>query len=105
MASVMARDSHLIEFLDMLAAERGASPNTIEAYGSDLDGFLEYLSEAGVGPLAATARHIQCYIATMANAGQASTSRSPITSGRDGCQLGLLSLSIKRARTPSLKSG
>ncbi|HVX36450.1 MAG TPA: site-specific tyrosine recombinase XerD [Hyphomicrobium sp.] len=76
MASVMARDSHLIEFLDMLAAERGASPNTIEAYGSDLDGFLEYLSEAGVGPLAATARHIQCYIATMANAGQASTSRS-----------------------------
>lgn len=76
MASVPERDSHLIEFLDMLAAERGASPNTIEAYGSDLDGFLEYLSEAGVGPLAAATRHIQGYVAMMANAGQAPTSRS-----------------------------
>jgi integrase/recombinase XerD len=76
MASVMARGDHLIEFLDMLAAERGASPNTIEAYSRDLDGFLQYLSEAGSGPLATTTRHIQGYIAMMANAGQAPTSRS-----------------------------
>ena len=76
MASVMARGDHVIEFLDMLAAERGASPNTIEAYGSDLDGFLQYLSEAGGGPLTTTTRHIQGYIAMIANAGQAPTSRS-----------------------------
>lgn len=76
MASTMARDSYLIAFLDMLAAERGAASNTIEAYGSDLDGFLQYLTEAGVTPLAAATQHIQGYIAMMANAGQASTSRS-----------------------------
>lgn len=76
MASAPANDSHLAAFLDMLAAERGASSNTIEAYGGDLEGFLQYLSDAGVGPLAAGSQNIQGYIATMANAGQASTSRS-----------------------------
>ncbi|HEY8194356.1 MAG TPA: site-specific tyrosine recombinase XerD [Hyphomicrobium sp.] len=69
-------DNHVAEFLDMLAAERGASQNTIEAYGSDLDGFLHYLSERGVAALDANANHIQAYIALLANAGQATTSRA-----------------------------
>jgi integrase/recombinase XerD len=76
MASQPMRDSHIRDFLDMLAAERGASPNTIEAYASDLDGFLHHLSEANVGPLTATTQTIQGYIAVMADAGQAPTSRS-----------------------------
>ncbi len=76
MTPVVSHDSHVAEFLDMLAAERGASQNTIEAYGSDLDGFLHYLSERGVPALDASANHIQAYIALLANAGQAPTSRA-----------------------------
>jgi len=76
MASASAQDSHLVAFLDMLTAERGASPNTIEAYRGDLEGFLDYLSDGSVAPLAAGTQNIQGYIAAMANAGQAPTSRS-----------------------------
>ena len=76
MASASAQDSHLVAFLDMLTAERGASPNTIEAYRGDLEGFLDYLSDGSVAPLAAGTQNIQEYIAAMANAGQAPTSRS-----------------------------
>jgi len=76
MASASAQDSHLAAFLDMLTAERGASPNTIEAYTADLEGFLDYLSDGSVAPLAAGTQNIQGYIAAMANAGQAPTSRS-----------------------------
>jgi integrase/recombinase XerD len=76
MASASAQDSHLAAFLDMLTAERGASPNTIDAYRGDLEGFLDYLSDGSVAPLAAGTQNIQGYIAAMANAGQAPTSRS-----------------------------
>ena len=76
MAAILTRESHVGEFLDMLTAERGASSNTIEAYESDLDGFLQYLSEVGVAPLGAMTAHVQGYIALMAEAGQAPTSRS-----------------------------
>jgi integrase/recombinase XerD len=76
MASASAQDGHLAAFLDMLTAERGASPNTIEAYRGDLEGFLDYLSDGSVAPLAAGTQNIQSYIAAMANAGQAPTSRS-----------------------------
>src|SRR5262245_57309868 len=38
-------DERLIErFLDMIAAERGASPNTLAAYGKDLADYTEHLS-------------------------------------------------------------
>ncbi|CEJ83240.1 site-specific tyrosine recombinase [Hyphomicrobium sp. GJ21] len=76
MASASAQNSHLAAFLDMLTAERGASPNTIDAYRGDLEGFLDYLSDGSVAPLAAGTQNIQGYIAAMANAGQAPTSRS-----------------------------
>ncbi|MBN9354424.1 MAG: site-specific tyrosine recombinase XerD [Hyphomicrobium denitrificans] len=76
MASASAQDSHLAAFLDMLTAERGASPNTIDAYRGDLEGFLDFLSDGSVAPLAAGTQNIQGYIAAMANAGQAPTSRS-----------------------------
>lgn len=76
MASASAQDSHLAAFLDMLTAERGASPNTIDAYRGDLEGFLDYLSDGSVAPLVAGTQNIQGYIAAMANAGQAPTSRS-----------------------------
>jgi len=76
MASVVAHGSHVTDFLDMLAAERGASQNTLDAYASDLAGFLQHLSELGVSSRAAEPRHIQSFIAVLANAGQAATSRA-----------------------------
>ena len=58
MTSVAKCDSHVADFLDMLAAERGASQNTIDAYTSDLDGFTSFLDERGVAaPEAVRERH------------------------------------------------
>lgn len=37
------------DYLDMLAAERGASGNTLAAYRRDLDDYLGYLGRAGIG--------------------------------------------------------
>jgi integrase/recombinase XerD len=37
------------DYLDMLAAERGASGNTLAAYRRDLDDYLAYLARAGIG--------------------------------------------------------
>ncbi|MES1147667.1 MAG: site-specific integrase, partial [Bradyrhizobium guangdongense] len=34
-------------FLDMLAAEQGAGPNTLDAYRRDLTDFSEFLGHAG----------------------------------------------------------
>ena len=36
------------EYLDYLSVERGSSPNTVEAYGRDLDRYLAYLAWDGV---------------------------------------------------------
>lgn len=36
------------EYLASLAIERGASPNTVESYERDLEGYLAYLSDKGV---------------------------------------------------------
>jgi integrase/recombinase XerD len=76
MASVAAHDRHVTEFLDMLGAERGASQNTLDAYASDLAGFLQHLSELGVSSRAAKPQHIQSFIAGLADAGQAAASRA-----------------------------
>ena len=37
-------------FLDMLAAERGAAANTLDAYRRDLDDYLAFPDEAGGQP-------------------------------------------------------
>ena len=41
------RGGLVVEFLDALAAERGASANTIEAYRRDLSDFVVYLKVRG----------------------------------------------------------
>jgi integrase/recombinase XerD len=76
MTSVFASDNHVAAFLDMLAAERGAAQNTLDAYTSDLDGFLSFLVEHRVAAPDVTSKDIQSYLALMANEGQAPTSRS-----------------------------
>ncbi len=68
-----ARDGALQEaFLEMLAAERGASANTLSAYRRDLEDFRER-----AGRLAdATAADVRLYLAGMAGRGLAATSQA-----------------------------
>jgi len=52
-------------FLDMLAAERGAAANTLQAYRRDLDDYFAFLAEAKVGPLAVGAATIRAFMASL----------------------------------------
>jgi integrase/recombinase XerD len=76
MPSVVPAKSYVADFLDMLVAERGAAKNTIDAYASDLDGYVGFLAERAVQPLQAAPKDIQAYLALLANTGQAPASRS-----------------------------
>ncbi len=57
----------LNSFLDMLAAERGAARNTLEAYERDVSDYLEFLG--GTAPDAATAQDIRGWLADLAARG------------------------------------
>jgi integrase/recombinase XerD len=52
-------------FLDMLAAERGAAANTLQAYRRDLDDYFAFLAETKVDPLAAGAATIRAFMASL----------------------------------------
>jgi integrase/recombinase XerD len=65
----MSGARHAGLFLDMLAAERGASRNTLEAYRRDLDDYLAYLHEAGSRPDAAAAATIRGFMASLEERG------------------------------------
>ena len=56
-------------FLDMIAAERGAALNTLEAYRRDLRDYCAFLSAAGSGPLAADADTVRSYLREIGNRG------------------------------------
>jgi integrase/recombinase XerD len=56
-------------FLDMLAAERGAGRNTLEAYTRDLDDLADHLAQAGKTIAAATTADLRAYLATLTRRG------------------------------------
>ncbi len=56
-------------FLDMLAAERGAGNNTLEAYARDLDDLGDHLASAGTTIAAATTGDLRNYLAALAKRG------------------------------------
>ncbi|MBV8836184.1 MAG: site-specific tyrosine recombinase XerD [Alphaproteobacteria bacterium] len=63
-------DGSLIElYLEMLAAERGAAANTLEAYRRDLEDFSEKLSEYGRAIASAEGDEIRRYLATLSDRG------------------------------------
>lgn len=65
----MADDRYLIEaFLEMMAAERGAALNTLEAYRRDLADFQAFASRRG-GLEAADTEIIRAYLARLEDAG------------------------------------
>jgi integrase/recombinase XerD len=68
-------DQALIElFLDMLAAERGASANTLEAYRRDLSDFSADLARAGVSIAKATSGDLRDHLARAGKRGLAPAS-------------------------------
>ena len=71
MPSKMARsgERHIGLFLDMLAAERGARPNTLAAYRSDLDDFSDYAASNGTSLSDATSDDIRGYLSDLARRG------------------------------------
>jgi integrase/recombinase XerD len=56
-------------FLDMLAAERGAAPNTLAAYRRDLADFASYLADAGATVKSATTEDVRRYLGALARRG------------------------------------
>lgn len=60
--------ARLSAFLDMLAAERGAARNTLEAYERDLDDYLEFVAGRG-GLEAVAADDIRAWLGELAERG------------------------------------
>jgi integrase/recombinase XerD len=68
-------DQSLIElFLDMLAAERGAGPNTLSAYGRDLADFSAYLAARGRPVARAATDDVRGYLGQLSRRGFAASS-------------------------------
>src|SRR5215813_12704954 len=61
-------------FLDMLAAEQGAGPNTLDAYRRDLTDFSEFLSRVGHGFSDAETQTLRDYLGDLDSRGFKSTS-------------------------------
>ncbi|MBY0296164.1 MAG: site-specific tyrosine recombinase XerD [Methylobacterium sp.] len=56
-------------YLDMLAAERGASANTLAAYRRDLDDYLAHLAAAGLDPASVAPPAVRAYLADLSERG------------------------------------
>lgn len=67
---------YLESFLEMLAAERGAAANTLQAYRRDLDDFLGFLDRQGRALTAAAPADIGAYLRSLSESGLAPTSRA-----------------------------
>jgi integrase/recombinase XerD len=76
MHSAADERQHLEAFLAMLAAERGAADNTLQAYRRDLDEFLAFLGTRGRSLRNAQATDIGAYLRARSEAGLAAASRA-----------------------------
>jgi integrase/recombinase XerD len=61
-------------FLDMLAAERGGAPNTLAAYGCDLDDFTAFLTGRKRTIATAATADLRAYLGELARRGLAASS-------------------------------
>ncbi len=69
-------DSLVDAFLEMLAAERGAAANTLEAYRRDLEDFSGYLAARKVVLASTEPADIAAYLRALAEEGLAASSRA-----------------------------
>ncbi|CCG42957.1 site-specific integrase [Magnetospirillum molischianum] len=64
-------DRYIESFLEMMAAERGAEANTLDAYRRDLEDYQEFLSHRGASELTADADAVRDWLADQAARGMA----------------------------------
>ncbi len=69
-------DTALADFLGRMSAERGAAANTLDAYGRDLNGLLEFMAVEGLALEAVAAKHISTFMQGLAAEGLAPASRA-----------------------------
>ncbi|MCL4766778.1 MAG: site-specific tyrosine recombinase XerD [Hyphomicrobiaceae bacterium] len=72
----MSSDPLVAGFLEMLAAERGAAANTIEAYRRDLENFTGFLTQRGASLTDARPADAAAYLKALAGQGLAASSRA-----------------------------
>jgi integrase/recombinase XerD len=73
----MAMDGQLIsQFLEMLAAEKGAADNTLQAYRRDLDDFLRHLAARNQALPGVAPADISAYLRAISESGLAPASRA-----------------------------
>jgi integrase/recombinase XerD len=68
------KDGLIMLFLEMLAAERGAGRNTLDAYGRDLADLSSHLHKLGRAIADATTDDLRAYLAALTESGFKSTS-------------------------------
>jgi integrase/recombinase XerD len=72
-----AHDQQLVgQFLAMMAAERGAAENTLQAYRRDIDDFLRFLASRGCALQTTAPADVSAYLRSIAEEGLAPASRS-----------------------------
>jgi len=77
------RRGEIGDFLNMMAAERGASANTIAAYERDLDAYLGDLTDAGHNGLTARTEEVRAHLAALSGQGvKASTAARKLSAIR-----------------------
>jgi integrase/recombinase XerD len=75
-AVAMQAGGHLQLFLDMLAAERGAASNTLEAYRRDIGEFIAFLDGRGIAVKEVEPAAVGDYLVQLSQAGLAPASRA-----------------------------
>ena len=76
MRSAAEQHQHLEAFLEMLAAERGAAQNTLQAYRRDLEDFLAFLEHRAKSLAAVAPADIGAYLRVLSETGLAPASRA-----------------------------
>src|SRR5262245_26172783 len=72
---VASQQQFVGQFLETMAAERGASDNTLQAYRRDLDDFLSFLAGRNRVLAAAVPADVSAYLRALADGGLAPASR------------------------------
>jgi integrase/recombinase XerD len=67
---------HIAAFLEMMAAEKGAAANTLDAYRRDLADFTSFLDRSGLGLLSAGKLDVSRYLQELSVAGLKPASRA-----------------------------
>ena len=81
----MTLERALTEYLDYLSVERGASPNTVEAYGRDLARYLAWLADEGVtSPDDVTVAQAEAHVTALSEVGLAPSSVERAVSAMKG---------------------